>query len=126
MVKELGRTEMKLFIVDYYYNGSWYSGYVPGTNICDVMNAIKAMSEILPEDVSIEIDFAIMPVLLTDIDIDDEEIQGSLISYFLYHFRNTIDISKYKDQMITYFEDQNEFEKCAVLLNYSTPESARF
>lgn len=126
IAKELSRSDILLFIVDYCYNGDWYGGYIPGKNICDILTGVKTMKDILPPDVRIEVDFNLLPVLTSDLSIEDEEIETSLIAYFLYEYREIIDITNYKDQMINYFSNQDEFEKCAVLLNYNAPASVRF
>jgi hypothetical protein len=119
IMNELSARTLRLYVVDYTYKGKFYNAFVPAISTIDIMVAVEEMSKRLPVAKNMHVDFSKL-LYIGKLNVSLLEMQSSLIAYFLYFYRNIVDITKFKDNMITYFESIDDYEKCGVLKNYST------
>lgn len=120
---ELSARTPRLYLVDYTYEGKCFSAFVPAITTLDIMLGIEHIGKRLPAAKNMHVDFSKLLYLET-LNISVEEMSKSLIAYFLYFFRDQVDITRFKNDMITYFESIEDYEKCGALMNYNTPKSA--
>lgn len=119
---ELSARTPRLYVVDYTYEGKYFSAFVPAVTTLDIMLGVEQIQKLLPVAKNMHVDFSKL-IYLETLDISLNEMNNSLIAYFLYFFRDQVDITRFKEDMIKYFESIEDYEKCGALMNYNTPKS---